>query len=196
MSSTPVTPAGFIVVGREAIYGCGTTRTAAILSASEWIDGSPHIIPRSRALANKSGLYVLPATQALLDQVEASSFGAIGWVEYYLLEPHFDGVERHQHVADVTFFTNANLHQTGVEMQPKVIKLARGEHITAVVPEYCSGPGWSNAPVWVYISRANGSIYTECIQPEERTKAMHTLFAPGAAMHAALIRAVPTENVE
>lgn len=77
-------------------------------------------------------------------------------------------------------------------MKPQVIKLARGETIIAVVPERCHGPGWSNQPVWVYIKTNDGRLREECIQPEERTPEMHTLFSAGEAICNSLLSAVPT----
>jgi hypothetical protein len=79
----------------------------------------------------------------------------------------------------------------GVVSKPKKIKLERGERIIAVVPELAAGPGWSNAPTWVYIKRNDGTLREECIQPEERTPELHALFSPGCAMCGALLFAVP-----
>ena len=71
----------------------------------------------------------------------------------------------------------------------QLLKLAPGEYIAAVVPEYCAGPGYSNRPLWVYIR--NGSTYRqECIQPEQQTPAMHTMFATLAAAHGQMLAAV------
>lgn len=76
----------------------------------------------------------------------------------------------------------------------KTITLQFGERIIAVVPEFCSGPGWANSPMWVYIMHNDGSVRTVCIQPEERTPALHALHAAGAAMHSALLRAIPVKE--
>lgn len=81
-------------------------------------------------------------------------------------------------------------------MNPKVIKLERGERIVAVVPERCRGPGWANTPVWVYAAKQDGSIRCECLQAEEQTALMLELFDVGAAISVALIGAVPTERAE
>lgn len=78
----------------------------------------------------------------------------------------------------------------------KTIQLSPDEHIIAVVPSFSAGPGWSNQPLWVYIEQsATKKLRTECFQPDEQTPEMHALFAPGAAMAAALMRSVPTETV-
>lgn len=76
-------------------------------------------------------------------------------------------------------------------MKPKTIKLNYGERVIAVVPERCAGSGWVNAPAWVYIATNDGRLREECIQPEERTPMLHTLFAAGDKMCAALSAAVP-----
>lgn len=75
------------------------------------------------------------------------------------------------------------------------VKLKRGERIVAVVPESASGPGWANQVVWVYID-GPGGIRMDCLQPSEMSEQMQILFAPGAAMHAALLDAVPWEREE
>lgn len=77
---------------------------------------------------------------------------------------------------------------------PSVIRLAPGERVIAVVPEYAAGPGWANAPAWVHIVTHDGMLRTECIQPDDRTARLHALYAVGAAMHHALIDAVPTKT--
>lgn len=80
--------------------------------------------------------------------------------------------------------------------KPKVIHLFEDERIIAVIPERCSGPGWGNSPVWVYIAAQAGGLREECIQPSERTSEMNTLFYPGEAMVAALMNAVPQRKIK
>ncbi len=77
-------------------------------------------------------------------------------------------------------------------LKPKVqIKIKKHEHILAVVPEYCSGPGWSNPVLWVHIADGNTRTYrTEAIQPNERNRDQWILFKTGEAMHQALIDSV------
>lgn len=76
----------------------------------------------------------------------------------------------------------------------RTIALGDNEHIIAVVPEYADGPGWRNAPTWVYIRASDLSVRSECIQPNERTLELHALFAAGAAMCGALKSSIPTEK--
>ena len=77
-------------------------------------------------------------------------------------------------------------------IKPKVqIELKKHEHIIAVVPEYCAGPGWSNPVLWVHIADGNTRTYrTEAIQPDERYRDQVVLFKAGEAMHQALIGSV------
>lgn len=77
-------------------------------------------------------------------------------------------------------------------LKPKVqIKLKKYEHIIAVVPEYCDGPGWSNRVLWVHIADGNTRTYrTEAIQPDERNRDQVVFFKAAEAMHQALIDSV------
>jgi hypothetical protein len=47
----------------------------------------------------------------------------------------------------------------------------------------------------VYIERNDKTLRTECIQPEERTPELQTLFTAGLAMVDALRAAVPVRKV-
>lgn len=80
--------------------------------------------------------------------------------------------------------------------KPKTIKLNHGERVVAVVPERCAGPGWSNSPTWVFVATNDGRLREECIQSDERTPELHTLFAAGEAMCNALAAAVPTRKTK
>lgn len=70
------------------------------------------------------------------------------------------------------------------------IVLNEDEAIVAVVPEYVSGPGWRNMPVWIYIRDSGNRFRCECLQPDDHSPDMLALFSPGAAMCCALMRAV------
>ena len=68
------------------------------------------------------------------------------------------------------------------------------ERVVAVVPEFASGPGWSNRIVSVYIvDTSDGRIRTVHLQPDEQSAEMKVLFSVGAEMCEALIAAVPVE---
>ncbi len=81
-------------------------------------------------------------------------------------------------------------------MKPKTITLNYGERIVGVVPEHVNGPGWANQPVWVYIGTNDGRLREECIQPNERTAAMQSLFMAGEAMCTSLLLAVPVKKLK
>lgn len=78
----------------------------------------------------------------------------------------------------------------------KKLQLQKGEMILAVVPKLASGPGWSNEPTFVYILTLTGKIREECIQPDEASPKLLTLFRPAAVMHEELLKAIPVESVE
>lgn len=81
--------------------------------------------------------------------------------------------------------------------KPVTIKLGQSEKIIAVVPQWAAGPGWANAPTWVHIvDHATDKYRCECIQPDERTAALHALYAAGAAMCSALVDAVPARRAK
>lgn len=67
------------------------------------------------------------------------------------------------------------------------MKLGPRETIVAVVPESCSGPGWSNWIVNVYIRDADGRIREECLQQTELSDAMILVFYTGEEMSKLLI---------
>lgn len=77
-------------------------------------------------------------------------------------------------------------------IKPEKIILEFGERIIAVVPERAAGPGWSNAPTWVYIETNEGRLREECIQPEERTPELNMLYGIGEIVCSLLISAIPT----
>ena len=78
----------------------------------------------------------------------------------------------------------------------KTIILAQDERIVAVVPEYCSGSGWSNEVVWVYIMDSSEKLRVESIQADEMTPEMRTLFGVAVAGMGALFAAVPTRKTK
>lgn len=84
-------------------------------------------------------------------------------------------------------------------MATRKFVLESDEYVLAIVPEYASGPGWSNRPLWVYIARrATGttlSVREECLQPEEWTREINALFPILAAAHGAMMRAVREDRV-
>ena len=81
-------------------------------------------------------------------------------------------------------------------MSEKIIGLAHGERIIAVVPERCSGAGWSNSPTWVHVLASDGTCRTECIQPDERSPSLMHLFNVGEVVCSALIMSVTTNRTK
>lgn len=71
-----------------------------------------------------------------------------------------------------------------------IIKLSPNERIIAVVPEYSSGPGWSNTPLFVYICDTEDKVRHVCLQPHEQTTRMLTLFQVCAVAHDHMLSAV------
>lgn len=66
--------------------------------------------------------------------------------------------------------------------------------IVAVVPEYCSGPGWTNTPVWVIWVDSEHKLHRDCLQPHEQSAELLTLFKIGAVVNERLIAAVERMN--
>lgn len=71
-----------------------------------------------------------------------------------------------------------------------MFKLKDGETIVAVVPEHCSGPGWQNSVVWVYVQTRTGRIVIHALQPDEQSDEIRLLFDVGAVVCQKLKHAV------
>ena len=72
-----------------------------------------------------------------------------------------------------------------------MIKLQPHEYIVACVPRYAAGPGYGNSYMEVLIvDGATGALRTVALQPEQRTPAMHALFAICEAAHSAMLAEV------
>lgn len=73
----------------------------------------------------------------------------------------------------------------------KRITLARHERIIAIVPEYCSGPGWANSLFNVHIvDWATHTHRMEYLQTDEVPRGMLVLFGVGAKVHDAMMGAI------
>ena len=56
--------------------------------------------------------------------------------------------------------------------------------------EPAAGPGWTNTPVW-YIHRTEaGGLVMDCLQPEEQSWEIATLYGISSAAHSAFLNAV------
>jgi hypothetical protein len=64
------------------------------------------------------------------------------------------------------------------------------DNIIAAFAESASGPGWSNAPVWVLWRDDSGRYVLDAIQPSEQTAEIVALYGVSAAAHGAMTRAV------
>jgi len=71
-----------------------------------------------------------------------------------------------------------------------MLKLQQGERIISAYAESCAGPGWANSPVWVIVLNTSGKLRQECVQPEEQTTEMHTLYHISSAAHVSMTKAV------
>lgn len=66
-------------------------------------------------------------------------------------------------------------------------------HLDTVIvafAEAAGGPGWSNTPVWVVVQEPMGKLRVECLQPDEQSHEMATLYGVSSAIHAALTNEV------
>ncbi len=72
---------------------------------------------------------------------------------------------------------------------PYKIKLTENERVICAYAEKASGPGWSNRPVFVVIeSKCTGGIRTECIQPDQQSEEMLTIYDFAAEAHEMMLR--------
>lgn len=74
--------------------------------------------------------------------------------------------------------------------QPAQIKLLNpGEHVIAAWAEPASEPGWAR-PVWALVRNLNGELRTVCLQPNEQTEEILTLYRISVAVHFGMTSAV------
>lgn len=69
-------------------------------------------------------------------------------------------------------------------------KLTKYEHVVAVVPESCEGPGWSNRVIWVFVRDGDGKLRMEALQPEEQTETMYLMFDTLESAHGVMLAEV------
>ena len=75
-------------------------------------------------------------------------------------------------------------------MAPTVWMLSKEDRVLTAYAEEASGPGWSNAPLWVIVQSRDGKLRTECLQIREQTGEMITLYSTSQAAHLAMLGAV------
>jgi len=76
------------------------------------------------------------------------------------------------------------------------LHLKEHDHIVTAWPESVSGPGWANRLIWVLVQDGNGKLRRECLQPDEQTSEMLSLFAVAAAASNAITTAVKATIIE
>ena len=70
------------------------------------------------------------------------------------------------------------------------MKLESTDAIVTAYAEHCSGPGWSNSPVWVIVRDLQGNLRQECIQMRDQTAEMRVLFDSSVAAHVGMCELV------
>lgn len=64
-------------------------------------------------------------------------------------------------------------------------RLSEWEYIVTAYAEPAAGPGWANSLVYVVIGdKQTGKTREECLQPDEQTDAMRTLYGIAAQVAA------------
>ena len=63
------------------------------------------------------------------------------------------------------------------------MKIGKDETVVTAFAETAEGPGWFNTPVWVVIRARDHTLRMECLQSEEQTSRMLTLYSVSAACH-------------
>lgn len=66
---------------------------------------------------------------------------------------------------------------------------ATKKQLVTVYTEPASGPGWANAPLWIIWRDDLGKLHEDCLQPDDQSNDIRTLYGTCAAAHAALMRA-------
>ena len=68
-------------------------------------------------------------------------------------------------------------------------KLGKDDVILCVYAKAACGPGWSNTPLWVVVRNScNGDICEVCIQPEQQTLIMRSLYSISHAVNDQLVK--------
>lgn len=75
-------------------------------------------------------------------------------------------------------------------MSKPPFRLAEHEHVVTAYAQRASGPGWSNTPLWVIIQDGNGKLRRECLQPEEQTQTIYTLYGISHSVNIQLVNEV------
>lgn len=76
------------------------------------------------------------------------------------------------------------------------LKINKDDRIVTAWPEYVSGPGWANRPIWVIVRDGNGKLRMECIQPEDQTENIMRLFPICAVAHSEFMSTLNSELIK
>lgn len=68
--------------------------------------------------------------------------------------------------------------------------MKKTDTIVTAYAERASGPGWANAPLWVIVRGLDGSLRSECLQPDEYGPEIAALYAVSEAAHLSMRGAV------
>src|SRR3989304_3668 len=71
-----------------------------------------------------------------------------------------------------------------------MILIQPDDQIVSAWGECAAGPGWANQPLWVIVRSREGKLRMACIQPEDQTMEIHTLFKVSAVVSAQMCKAV------
>ena len=71
-----------------------------------------------------------------------------------------------------------------------MISIQPDDQIVSAWGECAAGPGWANQPLWVIVRSREGKLRMACIQPEDQTMEIHTLFKVSAVVSAQMCKAV------
>lgn len=66
------------------------------------------------------------------------------------------------------------------------LAIEEGERILTAYAEPSSGPGWSNRPVWIIVAGRDNKLRQECLQPDEQTVEMLSLYGIAAEVQRAM----------
>ncbi len=64
------------------------------------------------------------------------------------------------------------------------------EYIVTAYAEPAAGPGWSNTPIWIVINNVLNKMRLECLQPEQQSAEMRTLYEISTAVNSQMKHAV------
>jgi len=68
--------------------------------------------------------------------------------------------------------------------------LPKGSRVVTAWAERCSGPGWTNTPVWVLIQDSDGGLRVESLQPMEQSASVRLLHGVSATCAETMTREV------